>query len=172
TRRDGMLPSQDKSGTATRGPSQNEKAVAEMVATLYDASLDQFLPHHWQQRFNVFRQDYSTASASFENSPKQFQWLRGQWNQNYVTVDVRYREFPADLVANVWGYGWVNRGGFQQMRMRGAALEESVALEQTLTINGAAPAVSPMKAKAGAQVDFLGSANFVALADKFPQPAT
>ncbi|HKI71089.1 MAG TPA: alpha-2-macroglobulin family protein [Verrucomicrobiae bacterium] len=58
------------------------------------------------------------------------------------------------------------------MRMRGAALEESVALEQTLTINGAAPAVSPMKAKAGAQVDFLGSANFVALADKFPQPAT
>ncbi len=172
TRRDGMLPSQDKSGTATRGPSQNEKAVAEIVATLYDASLDQFLPHHWQQRFNVFRQDYSTASASFENSPKQFQWLRGQWNQNYVTVDVRYREFPADLVANVWGYGWVNRGGFQQMRMRGAALEESVALEQTLTINGAAPAVSPMKAKAGAQVDFLGSANFVALADKFPQPAT
>src|SRR5262249_12711556 len=33
-----------------------EKAVAEMVATLYDESLDAFLPHQWMQRFSFFRQ--------------------------------------------------------------------------------------------------------------------
>src|SRR6266699_1963082 len=54
-----------------------ERAVAEMVATLYDASLDQFMSLSWQQHFNFFRQDYSTASGSFENTIKPFQLLRG-----------------------------------------------------------------------------------------------
>src|SRR5216117_318523 len=81
-----------------------ERAVAEMVATLYDASLDQFMPFYWQQRFGVFRQDHSTASAVFENSAKQFQWLgglpgfRGPWDQRSASVDLRHREFPDDLV--------------------------------------------------------------------------
>ena len=30
-----------------------------MVAAMYDASLDAYLPHHWMQRFDVFRQDHS-----------------------------------------------------------------------------------------------------------------
>lgn len=34
-----------------------KRAVAEMVATLYDASLDAFQPHFWMQRFEVFRHD-------------------------------------------------------------------------------------------------------------------
>ena len=34
-----------------------EKAVAEMVATLYDESLDAFAPLSWPHRFSVFRED-------------------------------------------------------------------------------------------------------------------
>src|SRR5256885_7232724 len=53
----------------------------------------------------LFRsQDYSTASVSFENSAKQFQWLKGQWEQFFESVEMRYREFPPDLVANYREY--------------------------------------------------------------------
>ena len=38
-----------------------------MVAALYDASLDAYLPHHWMQKFNVFRQDHSNLQLQFEN---------------------------------------------------------------------------------------------------------
>ncbi len=86
-----------------------ERAVAEMVATLYDASLDQFVRLYWQPRFNCFRQDYSTAGGSFENTVKSFQWLKGQSDPSYV-VDLRYRAFPPDLVANYWGYEFLQNG--------------------------------------------------------------
>src|SRR2546423_12353159 len=123
-----LEPNQKETWTAVIAKSENrhpkseiEPAVAEMVATLYDKSLDAFMPFHWQQRFAVFRQDYSTAGASFENTAKQLQWLRGQWDQNYVMVDLRYREFPPDLVANYGGYALVRSragppgvGGFAQ----------------------------------------------------------
>ena len=35
-----------------------KKAVAEMVAALYDQSLDAYLPHNWPAGFGVFRQDF------------------------------------------------------------------------------------------------------------------
>src|SRR5205814_4487271 len=94
---------------------------------------DAFMPFHWQQRFAFFRQDYSTAGASFENAAKQFQWLRGQWDQNYIMLDLRYREFPPDLVANYGGYAFVRSragapgvGGFAQdgkLRERAGLME-------------------------------------------------
>jgi uncharacterized protein YfaS (alpha-2-macroglobulin family) len=139
--------------------SEVEKAVAEMVATLYDASLDQFMPHNWPQRFGVFRQDYSTASAVFENATKRFQWLRGQWVSHLEIVDLRYREFPRDLVANFWGYGWAGGGGLQRMKTRGAVVEESEMFGQAVSFNAAAPAALPMEAKAALHVDLLSDAD-------------
>ena len=101
------LPTQ-RSGVGGEGQGEGgkspERAVAEMVATLYDRSLDAFTPLYWQQGFDCFRQDYTTASAVFENSLKPFLWLQGQWEQNYFAVNLRYREFPVDLVANFSGY--------------------------------------------------------------------
>ncbi len=41
-----------------------EKAVAEMVATLYDESLDAFAPLNWPHRFSVFREDYSLHAVA------------------------------------------------------------------------------------------------------------
>ncbi|MBI4661607.1 MAG: hypothetical protein HY735_22520 [Verrucomicrobia bacterium] len=74
-----------------------ERVVAEMVATLYDESLDAFMKLHWPQRFWFFRQDYSTAQASFENMAKSFQWLRGQWTREYFDANQTYRSFPPFL---------------------------------------------------------------------------
>ena len=97
-------------GEAGRSP---ELAIAEMVASLYDRSLDQFMAHSWPERFSFFRQDYSIARPSFENTAKQFQWIKGQWEQRYQSVDLRHREFPPDLAANYRGYE------FQKSELRG-----------------------------------------------------
>jgi hypothetical protein len=93
-----------------------EKAVAEMVATLYDESLDQFMPLHWLTRFNVFRYDNSVVNADFANTLKQLQHMKGQWATDYQSVTMTYRHFPPDLVANFWGYQFARRN----MRFRGA----------------------------------------------------
>ena len=62
---------------------------------------------------SFFRQDYSIARPSFENTAKQFQWIKGQWEQRYQSVDLRHREFPPDLAANYRGYE------FQKSELRG-----------------------------------------------------
>ena len=47
--------------------------------TLYDASLDAYLPHNWPAGFGVFRQDHSRLQSQFENQVQHLQHLRGQW---------------------------------------------------------------------------------------------
>ena len=56
--------------------------VAEMVATLYDESLDAFAPLGWPQRFSVFREDYSTLQSQFANTPMGFQHVFGSWGRS------------------------------------------------------------------------------------------
>ena len=46
-----------------------EKAVAELVATLYDESLDAFAPLNWPHQFSVFREDDSICSRSSPTCP-------------------------------------------------------------------------------------------------------
>ena len=147
-----LEPAQKETWTAVISGPDAHKAVAEMVATLYDASLDAFMRHHWQQRFSVFRHDYTTAHPQFENAPKHFQWVTGGWDFGYVGVEVRYREFPDDLVTNYRRYAWADRSrGVAQRRMNGF---ESVA--------GAAPmAMAESLASVAGEV-FLGAK----LADK------
>lgn len=116
--------------------------MAEMVATLYDASLDQFAPHHWMNQFGIFRYDYSQRQGSFANATKGFQHLRGGWNRGYESVDLRYRQFPADLVANFWGYQFGRRDRFA----RGAVPEMSLGM----AMDAAAPVMSPAPATSAA----------------------
>ena len=106
-----LQPSQKETWTAVITGPDAQKAAVEMVATLYDQSLDAFLPLSWQHRFDFFRQDYSSASASFANTVKNFSHFKGNWAQSYVPVDLRYRMFPPDLIANNWGYPERMRGG-------------------------------------------------------------
>ncbi len=147
-----LEPSQKETWTAVITGPDAQKAVAEMVATLYDASLDAFMQHQWMQRFGFFRQDHSTASPQFENMAKQFQWLRGQWEQSYVGVELTYRSFPPDLVANFWGYEFgMNRRGM--MRARGMAggdvmLSEAAPMAMAAAPPSRTPGFAPEMAKA------------------------
>lgn len=75
-----------------------ETAAAEMVATLYDASLDAYASHAWMNRFNVFRRERSTLSMMFENQLKPLNVVRQGWHVNSKPVDLAYPRLPADVI--------------------------------------------------------------------------
>ena len=50
-----LEPAQQETWTAVVRGADSVKAAAEMVATLYDASLDAFAGHQWMQRFGCSR---------------------------------------------------------------------------------------------------------------------
>jgi hypothetical protein len=121
-----------------------ERLVAEMVATLYDESLDAFAPLNWTHRFSVFREDDSTLQSQFANTPLVFQRAFGNWAAPYESVQITYRSFPPDLTMNLWGYGIQRSFGGVAMKglARGRAeMVDALALNQRL-----APAAAPMAA--------------------------
>jgi uncharacterized protein YfaS (alpha-2-macroglobulin family) len=105
-----LEPAQKETWTAVITGPDAKKSVAEMVAALYDKSLDAYWPHNWAQHFGVFRQDYSHLNAQFENALKQLHHLRGSWHVESKDVTMTYRSYPADLIANLWGYGYFGAG--------------------------------------------------------------
>lgn len=58
TFRNKLLPGQEEEWQITLRDSKGEKAVAEMLAGMYDASLDAFVPHDWS--FTVFNAFYGS----------------------------------------------------------------------------------------------------------------
>ncbi len=60
TFRSKLLPGQEEEWQITLRDSKGEKAAAEMLAGMYDASLDAFVPHHWS--FNIFNYYYGNRT--------------------------------------------------------------------------------------------------------------
>lgn len=75
-----------------------ERLVAEMVATLYDASLDAILPRDWPGGFGCFPTDHSTARTFFANDLRTFQGISRPPTPPREEIVIRYRQFPEDLV--------------------------------------------------------------------------
>jgi hypothetical protein len=80
-----------------------EKAVAEMVAALYDASLDAYQPHGWAQMFSVWPSRYDSLDCEFGNEARTFDYLAGEWKRRDKEVVYSYRAFPAELTASRYG---------------------------------------------------------------------
>ncbi|MFO0902527.1 MAG: alpha-2-macroglobulin family protein [Pirellulales bacterium] len=93
-----LEPNQKEKWTAIITGPNAEKAVAEMVAGLYDASLDAYVMHDWMSRFPVFRQNHSVLHQQFENMPAGLQHLLGNWNATTRDESLSYRSFPPDVV--------------------------------------------------------------------------
>lgn len=108
------------------------QAAAELVAALYDASLDQFALHRWQQRFSIFYHDHTTAQPQFANATAWFQHVFGHWPVDSRPVDIRYRQFPPYLTT-VW------RGNELMMRRYGLSRGAQV---QTLEMADSTPAMA------------------------------
>jgi hypothetical protein len=153
-------PGQKETWTAVITGAKAQKAAAEMVATLYDESLDAYRAHAWMHKLNVFRQDRSYHNWHFENGLRHFQHLHGNWPQNYLSVDLRHRSFPTDLIYNYRNYGfsggrggpgqaWYNTGLNQNRALRMAEGGEP----EAAALAAGPPPRSPM----AAQADFFGA---------------
>jgi uncharacterized protein YfaS (alpha-2-macroglobulin family) len=84
------------------------KAVVEMVAGMYDASLDAYLPHYFPTGFGVFRQDWSGVSYQLENMMKGAQYVHGTFGVKSKPAPISYRHFPYELTMNYSGYEYFN----------------------------------------------------------------
>ena len=140
-----LQPGQKETWTAVIQGPDAQKAVAEMVAALYDESLDAYLPQSWLRRFEFFREDISVRGATFANVAKQFQHLAGQWIQAFLPVDIRHRQFPADLVSSYFQTFGLPGSARGVMRGRGVDMNSARAMRgaAVLSMAEAAPA-APM----------------------------
>ncbi|MCX6929136.1 MAG: hypothetical protein NT154_38855, partial [Verrucomicrobia bacterium] len=134
-----------------------ERAVAEMVATLYDESLDAFAPLNWPHQFSIFREDYSSMQSQFGNTPMGFQPVFGGWGRPYEQVVITYRSFPPDLARNIWGYGWFAKSSTRMTTLSAAraGAPEPMMVADMAVANSPAPAAG-MAMKAGLAQEAVG----------------
>lgn len=93
-----LLPGQKETWTATITGADATPATAEMVATLYDASLDQFRSHSWRSGFGGFRHEAANVGSTFANNPVQFQPYYSSWQPEWLAVNWIYRRFPKRML--------------------------------------------------------------------------
>lgn len=119
THRDKLLPGAQETWTMVIKGHQKDKVAAEMVATLYDASLDQIKPHRWN-RPNVFPKLYTwyygweaqygfghVQGSTMDNSAvtevpvftKQYPQLRFFISQNYGRVYMKNALFESQVMS-------------------------------------------------------------------------
>ena len=159
TPRRGELRESLKSAPRETRPSDGEKEVAQMVATLYDQSLDAYQELHWLHRFDIFRRDYSQWRADFGNVARTLQHLQGQWPREYRDVTLTYRHFPPDLVGGIWTRGFGLPGVRRLSTARG------------LDVNGMVPpAATPVAALSMAPMEKTADRNEMLFAQTGARP--
>ncbi len=106
-----LQPGQKETWTAVISGPDAERASAEMVAALYDASLDQYALHGWPAGFGVFRRELVLLSSEFQNAREDFSRFQGWWKVDHHSSFWRYRAFPSEIVSDVWGWQYERRKG-------------------------------------------------------------
>ena len=158
-----LEPGVKETWTAVVTGSDAKTAVAEMVAALYDESLDAYKPHNWMQGFsNLFRRDRSNLSFRFENASLNFRHLHGNWSSKRESRSWTYRRWRPDMIGALWGYG--GRGELASRMFRRATLNSS--FDQGM-------AMPEMAMDAAEGIDFAGApaaAPMMALAERKSKP--
>jgi len=106
-----LEPGQEEVWTAIITGPDASKAVAEMVAGMYDASLDQYLQHYWAQSLPGFRSESSRLYSRFENNAFSFRNVHYGWSVDYISDTLIYRHFPYEIVYPYYGWGGAGGGG-------------------------------------------------------------
>jgi hypothetical protein len=93
---------------------------AEIVATLYDQSLDALSPLAWPSGLaSLFRREASTVNTLFSNRAEVLQQIVGSWAMPQVPVEVSFRRFREPFAPQSMQFFGFNRRGMMPM-MRGA----------------------------------------------------
>lgn len=114
-----------------KGPG-SEAAAAEMVAALYDASLDAFLPHAFRDLSGMFRQDYSTTHSWFANRGMTAISLVNDWNPHRRGYNRTYWTFPYEVLNDFVRYAFPYHGGRVLQKMsRSRSFEDGAPMVQS-----------------------------------------
>jgi len=89
-----------------KGPGA-EKRAAEIVAALYDESLDAFLPHQWQSLISIFFSNYTEITQRFSNRDVSFQAWLADWNRVISVTEIIYPAFTAEIAESLSGFGYM-----------------------------------------------------------------
>lgn len=115
----------------------------ELVATLYDRSLDAFMSHDWPDGFRVFRENLLRRGAIFANGMSALAVFRQDWAVAQETVEATYRDFPPELIE-------LPMPGRPMKTMRGGIAARPMAME-SMVVNSPAPAMALAEAPAMAK---------------------
>ena len=153
TFRDKTLPGSEEKWKLKISGYKNEKVAAEMLASMYDASLDQFYPHSWTTPY-IWSNYYSSRSWNGSQNFTSF-----ESNQRYITEDdATYIEKQYDyLFTSLYGYdddaNYYGGGNPKLMRLaKPVATKEGDIVSE----NAPAPAESKEESKKDLKVGLAG----------------
>ncbi|MBK7692455.1 MAG: hypothetical protein IPJ31_15590 [Bacteroidetes bacterium] len=151
TFRNKMLPGSEQEWTLKITGSQKEKVSAELLATMYDASLDAFKPHYWQD-FYLFagtnqKIQFNTSSNFIVEPGRQFYF--GTY-KNVHSYDKRYPSLLWWGLNNSYSYFGMSEGGRPGGKgmLRGQVVMEDAVADAPMVAR--APAKLAAKEEAGA----------------------
>ena len=149
-----LEPATKETWTAVIEGKDAKKAAAEMVATLYDASLDAYKNHYWQNHFNVFRNTHKHMQMEFENRLHGLNHLTGSWPHQWKNPSLEYRRFEHEITANLWGYQYYSnnnrvRKSSGLLAEKSAAPQAAAALPGRMMMSMDAEATQPLAKRRG-----------------------
>lgn len=115
-----LEPGQQETWTAVIRGADAKPAVAEMVATLYDQSLDVFTPHNWPTGFGVFYREHHWSRAIFQNNLQPLSLRMGRWPSLPGYSNITYRSFPSAIMRYMFGYSAIRGVTSPMVRARRA----------------------------------------------------
>ena len=104
TFRDKLQPGQEERWTLQVTGADAQIRAAELAATLFDSSLDQFYPHRWAALGGFFKLDRTHLADAYTNGTQNLNTWRDQLNHHPGYSSDRYLHFPDELVDNLFGY--------------------------------------------------------------------
>ena len=106
TFRDKILPGSEEKWTVKISGNKGEKTAAEMLVSMYDASLDQFKPHNWNSLKSLWPTNAATLNWTFNT----FQSVQSEEKNGIVIpyVEMTQKSYDA-LVNNGWNESYQGR---------------------------------------------------------------
>lgn len=140
TFRNKLLPGQEEEWKLKIKGKKGEKVAAEMVAALYDASLDAFRPNYWG--LNVDYYDYSQRYWQNNNgfSDKNAQLLAKDWNPYLYNLKAIYYD-----QLNWFGFNYYRYNNYGYYSRSSVDTEEEEVMMDAVTISNDAPRKSSQK---------------------------
>jgi hypothetical protein len=142
-----------------RGP-EAEIRAAEMVATLYDDSLDQYAGHYFPGFNGIFRIDRTYIQSLFSNIGLGFHSFFDRLNPVPAFSSETYHRFPDEVLQNLFGFDYgvryAPKGRMTKEAESGSAREEGLALPQAAAKNmvmGVSGGVQDEGKKSGHEAD-------------------